>query len=118
MFRSRYNDWMDPFEIFSEDIYNYDGSINRSGFAPVSQAALRKQDSVRLSIILFGSPRFTLRIQAQQLFLKHLATVDTSNGAVTAEIIQFHLVGDMRKKFNKFVKDHGCTYVLAFEGFN
>jgi hypothetical protein len=43
--------------------------------------------------------------------LKHLATVDTSGGPVTAEIINFHLVSDMRTRFNKFVKDHGCTYV-------
>jgi len=47
--------------------------------------------------------------EAKTLFLNHLATVDTSGGPVTTEIIQFHLVPDMRKAFNKFVKEYGCT---------
>jgi len=46
---------------------------------------------------------------AKTTFLRHLASVDVSKGAVTAEIIQFHLVPDMKKSFNKFVKDYGCT---------
>jgi hypothetical protein len=52
---------------------------------------------------------YTNSLQAKNLFLNHLATVDTSGGAVTTELIQFHLVPDMRKRFNKFVKVHGCT---------
>lgn len=51
-------------------------------------------------------------LQAKKLFLTHLAEVDTSSGPVTTEIIKFHLVPDMRKRFNKFVKEHGCTYVF------
>jgi hypothetical protein len=29
------------------------------------------------------------------------------------KIIQFHLVPDMKKAFNKFIKEYGCTTVLA-----
>lgn len=47
------------------------------------------------------------------LFLEHLATVDTSAGPVTAEIVQFHMVPDMRKSFAKMVKEHHCTYVAS-----
>lgn len=47
--------------------------------------------------------------KAKECFLKHLATVDTSNGTVTEEIIKTHLVPDMRKSFSKFVKEYGCT---------
>jgi hypothetical protein len=39
--------------------------------------------------------------------------VDTSAGPVTAEIINFHLVPDMKAQFNKYVKEYGCTYVAA-----
>ncbi|KAF8876462.1 hypothetical protein CPB85DRAFT_1443834 [Mucidula mucida] len=38
-----------------------------------------------------------------------LASVDTSKGPVTEEIIKFHLVGDMKTKFNKLVREHGCV---------
>lgn len=37
--------------------------------------------------------------------------MDTSNGKVTEEIIQYHMVPDMRKSFSKFVKTYHCTYV-------
>ena len=37
--------------------------------------------------------------------MKHLASVDTN---VTTEIIKFHMVPDLRKRFNKFVKEYGC----------
>lgn len=47
-------------------------------------------------------------LKAKDIFLKHLASVDTSNGPVTTEIIQFHMVPDLRKRFNKFVKEYGC----------
>ncbi|KAF7293816.1 hypothetical protein HMN09_01177400 [Mycena chlorophos] len=47
--------------------------------------------------------------QAKEIFLKHLASVDTSAGPVKEEIVKFHLVPDMKKAFNKFVKEHGCT---------
>ncbi|KIM44029.1 hypothetical protein M413DRAFT_373703 [Hebeloma cylindrosporum] len=67
------------------------GDVDRSGFAPVSQRAMNALDS------------------AKKIFLDHLATVDTSRGPVDHEIIRFHLVGDMRKSFNKYVKEYGCT---------
>ncbi|KAJ7502619.1 hypothetical protein B0H11DRAFT_1989373, partial [Mycena galericulata] len=76
----------------SHDPYGFDDDgIGRSSFAPVSQRAYKALD------------------QANALFLNHLATVDTSAGPVTAEIINFHLVPDMKKQFNKYVKEHGCT---------
>lgn len=40
--------------------------------------------------------------------MEYLATVDTSAGVVTEEIIKFHLVQDMRKEFKKFVEEYGC----------
>ncbi|KAE9404997.1 hypothetical protein BT96DRAFT_916444 [Gymnopus androsaceus JB14] len=46
---------------------------------------------------------------AEDLFLKYLASADTSKGAVKEEIIQFHLVPDMKKKFFRFVKENGCS---------
>ncbi|KAJ7140831.1 hypothetical protein C8R44DRAFT_761949 [Mycena epipterygia] len=94
MFRGgrAYNEWLDPYGLFSHDPYGFDGDgINRSSFALVSGRAYKALD------------------QAKSLFLNHLATVDTSAGPVTAEIIAFHLVPDMKKAFNKFVKEHGCT---------
>ncbi|KAJ7689609.1 hypothetical protein B0H17DRAFT_1202247 [Mycena rosella] len=88
-----YNDWLDPYGIHSHDPYGWgDGDgINRSSFAQVSGRAQKALDD------------------AKTLFLNHLATVDTSGGPVTAEIIAFHLVPDMKKAFNKYVKEHGCT---------
>ncbi|KAJ7090805.1 hypothetical protein B0H15DRAFT_1021625 [Mycena belliarum] len=87
-----YNDWLDPYGIHSHEIDGWGGDgINRSSFAQVSGRARVALDN------------------AKSLFLKHLATVDTSSGPVTAEIITFHLVPDMKKAFNKFVKEHGCT---------
>ncbi|KAF7979396.1 hypothetical protein HWV62_42500 [Athelia sp. TMB] len=71
--------------------YTFGGDIDRRSFAQVSDRALRSFDD------------------AKALFLSHLAKVDTSSGAVTTEIIKFHLVPDMRKRFNKFVKEYGCT---------
>lgn len=53
-------------------------------------------------------------LQAEQTFLTHLASVDTSLGFVTTELVKEHLVPDMRKAFGKFVKDHGCTYVIIY----
>jgi hypothetical protein len=47
--------------------------------------------------------------KAKRLFITHLATVDTTAGPVTAEIIPFHLVQDMKSAFNKYVKEYGCT---------
>lgn len=46
--------------------------------------------------------------KAKRIFLQHLASVDTSKGPATDEIIKFHLVPDMRKAFNKYVKEYGC----------
>jgi len=74
---------------FGRSRYTFDGEVDRSTFATVSNRAFRAHDD--------------------NLFLNHLATVDTSAGAVTTEIIKFHLVPDMRKRFNKFVKEYGCT---------
>ncbi|KAF7335650.1 hypothetical protein MVEN_02219900 [Mycena venus] len=85
-----YNDWLDPYGLFSRDPYGY-GDDYRAGFAPVSDRAYRALDD------------------AKTLFLHHLASVDTSAGPVKEEIIKFHLVPDMKKEFNKFVKQHGCT---------
>ncbi|KDR73085.1 hypothetical protein GALMADRAFT_142770 [Galerina marginata CBS 339.88] len=48
-------------------------------------------------------------LQAKSIFLDHLATVDVSKGEVSHEIIRFHLVPDMRKSFNRYVKEYGCT---------
>nr|GAT51006.1 predicted protein [Mycena chlorophos] len=69
--------------MWDDDIY--------AGRAQVSQRAYRALD------------------QAKDIFLKHLASVDTRAGPVKEEIIKFHLVPDMKKEFNKFVKEHGCT---------
>lgn len=38
---------------------------------------------------------------------------DTSKGDATEEIIQFHMVPDMRKAFSKFAKEHKCKYVIS-----
>ena len=54
------------------------------------------------------------RYQADKLFEEFLATADTSNGPATQEIIDFHMVPDMRKSFSKHVKEYKCTYV-AFD---
>ncbi|KZS97518.1 hypothetical protein SISNIDRAFT_546626 [Sistotremastrum niveocremeum HHB9708] len=67
------------------------GDVDRTGFATVSERAMNAEHT------------------AERLFLDHLATVDTSKGPVTTEIIQFHLVPDMKKRFNNFVKGYGCT---------
>ncbi|KAK6996670.1 hypothetical protein R3P38DRAFT_3069839 [Favolaschia claudopus] len=96
MFRGgrAYNDWLDPYGLFGRDPYGfdrYDDPIGRSSFAPVSDRAYRALDT------------------AKTTFLQHLASVDTSAGPVKEEIIKFHLVPDMKKEFNKFVKEHGCT---------
>lgn len=77
--------------------------------------ALLKTRYVRVvSLLLASSSVLTddAVSQARRIFLDHLARVDMTSGPVTAEIIQFHLVPDMKKQFNKFVKDHGCTYVV------
>ncbi|KAJ7187825.1 hypothetical protein C8R46DRAFT_1052728 [Mycena filopes] len=87
-----YNEWLDPYGIHTH--YGYDDfsdGIGRSSFAPVSGRAYKALD------------------EAKAVFLKHLASVDTSAGPVKAEIITFHLVPDMKKAFNKYVKEHGCT---------
>jgi len=65
------------------------GDINRDSFAPVSKRAYDALDN--------------------KVFLEHLATVDTTAGVVTEEVIKFHLVPDMRKQFNKFVGEYGCS---------
>ncbi|KAJ3509984.1 hypothetical protein NLJ89_g4934 [Agrocybe chaxingu] len=78
--------WFDPYDGFG-----LGGDVNRSYFAPVSDRAKGALENAKAS------------------FLDHLATVDTSKGTVTEEIIKFHLVPDMRKAFNKFVKEYGCT---------
>lgn len=96
------NMFRDGFDYLYNDIfgpsrgYGYFGgglgdSVDRRHFASVSQRALRDYEN------------------AESTFLKHLASVDTSKGPVTEEIVKFHLVPDMRKKFNKMVKEHGCT---------
>ncbi|KAF8173169.1 hypothetical protein K438DRAFT_2023516 [Mycena galopus ATCC 62051] len=88
-----YNDWLDPHGMFLHDPYGFGGDdlIGRSSFAPVSDRAYRALD------------------QAKAVFLRHLASVDTSAGPVKEEIINFHLVPDMKKEFNKYVKEFGCT---------
>ncbi|KAF8962866.1 hypothetical protein BDZ97DRAFT_1920201 [Flammula alnicola] len=98
MCRSCYGDHHDLFEDlyrrrdpFFGGGFGFGGDVNREYFAPVSQRAKNALED------------------AKKIFLQHLATVDTSNGPVTTEIIKFHLVPDMRKKFNKFVKEYGCT---------
>jgi len=88
MFNHRY---MDRYDHFFGDIYTFGGDIDRSSFAPVSARAYKALDD------------------AKSIFLQHLATVDVSKGPVTAEIIKFHMVQDMRKNFNKYVKEYGCT---------
>ncbi|KAJ7657347.1 hypothetical protein DFH06DRAFT_461222 [Mycena polygramma] len=92
MFRGRaYNDWFDPYGV-SRDLYGFgDDGIGRSSFAPVSDRAYKALD------------------EAKTLFRRHLSSVDTSAGPVTEEIIKFHLVPDMKKQFNKNVKEYGCT---------
>ncbi|KAJ6468084.1 hypothetical protein C8R47DRAFT_807310 [Mycena vitilis] len=92
MFRGRaYNDWLDPYGV-SRDLYGFgDDGIGRSSFAPVSNRAYKALD------------------EAKTLFRRHLSSVDTSAGPVTEEIIKFHLVPDMKKQFNKYVKEYGCT---------
>ncbi|KAJ7057642.1 hypothetical protein C8F01DRAFT_1150543 [Mycena amicta] len=97
MFRF-HNDYLDPYGIFGGGGRGgrygydfYDGDDIYSGRAPVSQRAYKALDD------------------AKEAFLKHLASVDTRAGAVTEEIIKFHLVPDMKKEFNKFVKGYGCT---------
>ncbi|CAA7264569.1 unnamed protein product [Cyclocybe aegerita] len=77
--------WFDPYDGFG-----LGGDVNRSYFAPVSDRAKGALEN------------------AKAAFLNHLATVDTSKGTVTDEIVKFHLVPDMRKAFNKFVKEYGC----------
>ncbi|GJE94530.1 hypothetical protein PsYK624_107000 [Phanerochaete sordida] len=64
--------------------------VNRRNFASVSQ---RARDA---------------RATAENMFLEYLVTADTSKGSATEEIIQFHMVPDMRKSFSKFVREHGC----------
>ncbi|KII93366.1 hypothetical protein PLICRDRAFT_87752 [Plicaturopsis crispa FD-325 SS-3] len=86
----------DPFSMYDMggmggSRYTFGGDIDRRSFAPVSNRAYQAREN------------------AQKLFLDHLATVDTSKGPVTTEIIKFHLVPDMKKSFNKFVKEYGCT---------
>ncbi|KAJ7034072.1 hypothetical protein C8F04DRAFT_601492 [Mycena alexandri] len=87
--------WMDPYGIgMRGDPFGYDDfgdGIGRSSFAPVSGRAYKALD------------------QAKSVFLKHLASVDTRAGPVKTEIITFHLVPDMKKEFNKYVKEYGCT---------
>ncbi|KAF8151606.1 hypothetical protein B0H34DRAFT_728264 [Crassisporium funariophilum] len=73
------------------DPYDDGGGINRESFAPVSQRAM------------------TALEDAKRIFLAHLGSVDTSNGAVSTRLINFHLVTDMRRDFKKFAKDHGCS---------
>lgn len=41
-----YNDWLDPYGIFSEERYGFDGDINRASFAPVSGRAYKALDEV------------------------------------------------------------------------
>lgn len=50
----------------------------------------------------------------QDLRAELIANADTSNGIVTEEIIKFHLVPDLRKAFNKWAKENGCTSVFCF----
>ena len=47
--------------------------------------------------------------QAKNIARTFIATADTSKGAVTEEIITFHLVPDIRKSFNKWAKEVGCS---------
>ncbi|KAH8096777.1 hypothetical protein BXZ70DRAFT_314621 [Cristinia sonorae] len=75
---------------FGGGLFGYDDGFSRANFAPVSSRAKNALED------------------AKRIFLQHLPTVDTSRGPVTTEIINFHLVPDMRKAFNKYVKEYGC----------
>lgn len=94
---------------YSGSRYSLDGDVDRRSFAAVSDRAMRAQNEVRVQAHQTSKFRAFDFPQAKKIFLDHLATVDISGGAVTTEIIKFHLVPDMKKGFNKFVKEYGCT---------
>ncbi|KIP10532.1 hypothetical protein PHLGIDRAFT_115469 [Phlebiopsis gigantea 11061_1 CR5-6] len=84
--------------------------VDRRDFAPVSQRAKAAREQVSTELVRISTPSIGLtRLHANKLFLDFLATVDTSSGPVTEEVCSFHMVTDMRKAFNKFVKGYKCT---------
>lgn len=84
--------------------------VDRWSFSQVLDWALARRKMYASSMI--PVLRIIEPLQARKLFLAHIAKVDTSSGSVPTEIIKFHLAPHMRKKFNKFMKEHGCTCVF------
>ncbi|KAF9530732.1 hypothetical protein CPB83DRAFT_892374 [Crepidotus variabilis] len=99
------------------DPFGFDGDVDRRSFASVSQRAQGALENSRSEYLTrlfhYLSPYFLhptdASFKAKRLFIDYLAKVDTSKGPVTSEIINFHLVPDMRKAFNKYVREYGCT---------
>ncbi|KAL8284131.1 hypothetical protein RQP46_004880 [Phenoliferia psychrophenolica] len=46
---------------------------------------------------------------AKSIAKRFIEDADTSKGSATEEIITFHLVPDMRKSFNAWAKEQGCS---------
>ncbi|KAJ7837086.1 hypothetical protein B0H14DRAFT_1118681 [Mycena olivaceomarginata] len=47
--------------------------------------------------------------KAKQMFLKHLAEVDTSQGLTNELVLKFRFDADVESALNAFVIEHGCT---------